>query len=984
MGCKRRNHIHQVIGVALLLILTIGCSSGGRNSPPTIPEIDESISPGHVTESNRFLWSYNLIRVDPSTHEFEVIPVRDVQAHWNVLQFLEQRPCNNCLRISGVTANPDGTLNVDVMIRHPFISLNLTGFDVRGIAMFRGSHLFPESGLVVSDRTMSDAELLNADGYTSLYNPTTIDHGLKGYIEGRLASPNIPDATLNGYKRFISDDPANTRNAFYADDEVTVTYLVHMPDSLDPWAFGYAVDASWAPPINKPVDDPMTDFGPDANCPEPWKIEVDDIGPGLKPEGGTTKLQIDVYDWQGKDDAHPVLVECPELFDDAIEAAWVSDEDGFTRYEAQIENAKLAPVGRYSCLVSKEAGENDPVGKSWLDLTAYQVCPVDVGWTPGYPIGVTPHWLNFCPRDISVQGNYAYVAGDVNGLHIFDVSDPANPVWVNQVQTAHGINQIAIMGAYAYAGSVDRDEEAYGLVIFDIDPPESACIVNTVDLPSECEELTVSGGYAYTAAGGAGLQIVDIDPPQSAYIVNTVDISGSAWSVAVSGEYAYVAAESPSGLQIIDIDPPETAHIVKEVISDDPDFHPTGVAASGGYAYVASDQMELHVIDIDPPGSAYIYKVVADAFGGEVAVSGDYAYLLNCSSTESELSIIDIADPGSAYIVDTVKIPDNAYRIAVTEDYAYTAAPSVLNIIDIEPPGSACVVSSVYTPCSAARIVFSEGMAYVSIAGFGLQIINVDTPESPYIFNRVNTGVGGGLLAISGGYACITYSGPYPGTSGFTIIDIDPPELAHVVSSAGSGWSIQGFDMSDGYAYYGTGHGSGIVDIDPPESPQYAGHLTGDPTTAIAVCNNLAFLSVMNFEENVMEIYDVDPPESAHVVKTVHTDAGRAIEVSGGYAYTADHWLHGLNFKIIDIEPLESAHLVKLVPMPDPVSFITVSDGLAYVADGNVHIIDIDPPELAHIVSSVNMAGRAHAIAVLGNHAYVACGNAGLRILKLW
>jgi len=370
----------QVSLWVILLLLAVGCSSGRGSAPPTVPAIDESglaaadDLAASAADYNRYLWSYHLIKVDPSTNEFEVIPARQILGHWNVIQFLEQGPCTTCLNLKGVTPNPDGTLNVNVSIKHPFSNPNLTGFDVRGIAMFSGSHLFPESGLVMSDRTLGEGQLVNADGYTTLYNPTTAGHGFEGYIKGKLATGTAPNATLNGYKRFVSDDPANIRNAFYAGDEITVTYRIDMPDSPNPWIFGYAVDACWAPPISKPVDDPMTDFGPEANCPEAWKIEVTDapIGNGLTDCGGQAALSIYVYDWQGKDDVHPVLVECPELFDGEVEATWAEDGVGFTRHEAVLENVKLASEDTYRCLVGKEAQENDP-SKPWLDITAYQI-----------------------------------------------------------------------------------------------------------------------------------------------------------------------------------------------------------------------------------------------------------------------------------------------------------------------------------------------------------------------------------------------------------------------------------------------------------------------------------------------------------------------------------------------------------------------------------------------------------------------------------
>jgi PKD repeat protein len=77
--------------------------------------------------------------------------------------------------------------------------------------------------------------------------------------------------------------------------------------------------------------------------------------------------------------------------------------------------------------------------------------PFEIGITPGFnPVDITPPWLNFCAEDVCVDGNYAYIAGYVNGLHIFDISDPANPVWVNWVDTPGEAYGVAVSGGYAY------------------------------------------------------------------------------------------------------------------------------------------------------------------------------------------------------------------------------------------------------------------------------------------------------------------------------------------------------------------------------------------------------------------------------------------------------------------------------------------------------------------------------------------------------
>ena len=379
------------------LIILSGCAG---TQPPVIPADTNSpgqglqsaaddVLPGLTAASDssvvenaqyHYLWLYQEVLVDPVTLDFEIIPTRVPSGHWNILTWLENGPCTNCFKLKGITPTPDSTLLCDIEILHPFSDPKLTGFDVRGIAMFAGSETFPVSGLIASNRASGDGEVVNADGYTTLYNWTTEGSGpagLQGYMDGKLATPTLPSATLNAYKRFISDDVANTRNAFYAGQSVTETFEIDMPDSA--FIFGYAVDASWVPASIQPVTDPMTDFPAEANCPEPWKVEVTDIpvGDGLTSIGGSTVLTIDVYDHGGKESYSAPVVECEYLFDGVLASEWVSDGDGLSTFEVAVNNETLAGEGEYRCLVSVVDNENSS-SPEWLDLTAYQIAILTV------------------------------------------------------------------------------------------------------------------------------------------------------------------------------------------------------------------------------------------------------------------------------------------------------------------------------------------------------------------------------------------------------------------------------------------------------------------------------------------------------------------------------------------------------------------------------------------------------------------------------
>jgi uncharacterized delta-60 repeat protein len=377
------------------VVFLIGCSSGGINNPPVVPHEQDfqteisgnGVSPGDNTHQVLSYSVINLDATDPDDIKAEIIPARLSSMHLNILTLLETGICTDCFKIVGFNMPQPGTLDVDIQITHPFDSsqLNFTVFDVRGIIMFDGSHYFPVSGLTMSDSSMGNGELLNAEGFSQLYNYETLSAPVGDffrYYQGKLATPTVPNANLNGFIRHISSNPANTRNALYPGDSVTRTYTLKMPSSM--FVLGYAVDASWDLPTADPVTDPMTQFPTTANCIEPWKMLVTEqkIGDGLTTEGGQTKLLIDVYDWQGKGSHHDPIVECPNLFTGQIPATFVQPGDGYARYEATISNALLAPVGSYKILVIVEDNANASA-PPWFDLTAYSIFNVNVGLGEG-------------------------------------------------------------------------------------------------------------------------------------------------------------------------------------------------------------------------------------------------------------------------------------------------------------------------------------------------------------------------------------------------------------------------------------------------------------------------------------------------------------------------------------------------------------------------------------------------------------------------
>ncbi|MDK2811914.1 MAG: hypothetical protein PWQ78_124 [Petrotoga sp.] len=112
--------------------------------------------------------------------------------------------------------------------------------------------------------------------------------------------------------------------------------------------------------------------------------------------------------------------------------------------------------------------------------------------------------------DVFVKDNYAYVANDQNGLVIVDISDPASPKEVGHYDTAGWAWGVYVKDNYAYVADTDN-----GIVILDISNPYSPKEVGHYNTAGLARSVYVKENYAYVADDFNGLVIVDISNPKN-------------------------------------------------------------------------------------------------------------------------------------------------------------------------------------------------------------------------------------------------------------------------------------------------------------------------------------------------------------------------------------------------------------------------------------------------------------------------------------
>jgi hypothetical protein len=274
-------------GSAILIILLAlaGCATGNSISPPLnqAPEIQAGNLV--VADDPYTLWGEWTFYFNEAHDQVDVVPKRAGRFHLNALKFLEEY-CADCLEITNIKGNGDGTINLTVKITHPFPdNPEYTGFDVKGILMFDGSqknlyhskHYFPYGTLsnpsyfISSWAKLGDPEVLNADGYTVRWSPWWHETGSElpifNYWEGKYAK-GTPSSNVNAYLNFYTSEE---RHIFTVDGSVERTYHIALPPGSI--TAGYAVEAHWVPPDVTPVTDPINDIPISANQMEPFNFK---------------------------------------------------------------------------------------------------------------------------------------------------------------------------------------------------------------------------------------------------------------------------------------------------------------------------------------------------------------------------------------------------------------------------------------------------------------------------------------------------------------------------------------------------------------------------------------------------------------------------------------------------------------------------------------------------------------------------------------
>lgn len=321
---------------------------------------------------------------------------------------------------------------------------------------------------------------------------------------------------------------------------------------------------------------------------------------------------------------------------------------------------------------------------------------VDVS-NPSAPVLLDNFETRWNTNNLHVEGNYAYLANTYGGLNIIDISTPATPSLAGTFDQSIHLREVEISGDYAFIGSND------GLRVFDVSNPSNPVQFSYYQPYNWMETLGHNiGGNILYLLNGEGLETLDISNPVMIRKIGDRGILPSD-GIRVEGNYIYVV-EAFHGLSIYDVSDP--ANIVYKGALDTGSHGGNNIFVSKNVAYISGNR-GLYIIDVSEPTAPSTVTVYnRGQYYRDVFVHGDYAFL-----TGAGLTILDVSNPASPSLAFKF---DGFYcqGIFVEGKYAYVAANDKgLRIFDISNAADTVLVGS-YTSGAVEHVTVKNDIIY--------------------------------------------------------------------------------------------------------------------------------------------------------------------------------------------------------------------------------------------------------------------------------
>jgi len=545
---------------------------------------------------------------------------------------------------------------------------------------------------------------------------------------------------------------------------------------------------------------------------------------------------------------------------------------------------------------------------------------------PSEPTVISEFYHPANANEMAVDGDFVYVgASSVDGVMIYDVSDPYNPILASTIavsgfgwayQSVRGLN---LVGNTLYVSAMRI------VCIVDVSDPYNPVTMGMFEPKGLAMGSDLLNEYLYIATEFQ-LEIWDVSDPTAAVYKNQMDCGEDTYDVELSGQYAYVANRKECLYVVNALNPPWMA-IAGTSIDTNSTYHTIGIAGQNAYLLSYGN---IRTIDISTPTSpVYLGDWDDQGFNTGLYIDGNRAYL---SDWAAGMASYDLSDPSIPTMDISYRSPGMGYDLAVSGNYGFEAnGKGGLQILDLSNPETLTVISSYDSPGEAQAVEAVGDIVYLADNGNGLMVFDVSNPEAPSLINTTSIPFDHyqyDLLARDG------YLYAAAGDTGLMVYDISSPDSPVLAGQVQPGGAVYRISLQGDYAYLATyGAGLQIIDVSDPTSPVLTGvYSLPDYTTSIAVSGNYAYLNYgYNYQTAIIDVSDPYNPTLAGEYTGIRY--ARRMEVVGDYLYVAAY-MDGV--EVLNISDPTAPYLAgQYGTSPAWAWDVDIADGVVYATADN-------------------------------------------------
>ena len=604
---------------------------------------------------------------------------------------------------------------------------------------------------------------------------------------------------------------------------------------------------------------------------------------------------------------------------------------------------------------------------------------------------------NTFAADVVTIGNHAYVAG-AYWLNVFDISDPAAPVILGSYRTSGKAVGLAIRDSLAYVATYDAE-----LVILDISDPTNPTLAASHTLQSPAMGMTMFGDWLFVPGYRYGLSIIDVLDPLAPELARTYDMSDRCPSVTISGNRAYVTNEE-GGLKILQVFQDvsgltQVNDTTWRVDLPSPLTEGThGLRIGPGIADLAGNTMDQNADGVGGLASEDRYAVDIVVDTTPPPAPPDLALASDTGPADNVTAATDLEFTWSAP-ADIAGIGGYEYRLDGGA-WALTAGPSgavtategghtfevraIDGVGNVGPATSLDVVVDLTAPeaptglrLDGAVLRWDAAADANGIWKYQYRAAGDDWADS--LETQATTGLADGASGSFDVRAVDIAGNIGPWASATLTADYGPLAINHSPNGLVAG-PINHIDVTFSRAIDPASFSADDVRIIASAPVRVGGYDTDGSVFNVAISGDIAYVADWDMG---LKILDVSNPVVPVLLGTYIAGSSYAIDVavSGNLAYLA---YFGEGLQILDVSDPSAPVLVGAYTAESAYG-VTLSGDLAYVMqfNGGLTVLDVSDPSAPVRLGGYSVNSYGYGIVVSDDLVYLADGSDGLNIIDV-